>query len=270
MFFPWKKIIKPFVSFCCKISFLFGIRGDERHHKSNVSLIQSLKWNHTLTPSAKGTLNTSAHGPRLNSQPDSLFLMALGSEALRCIWYTQWASFSSSFLFYVWSSTTQNQLDIPKSAGELKRQQMNVQGNTHLQLTSTYNGKTNKQTKKVVTLSRVLTKWLSCTYPHIDQKLFRPKPVITLFRRVRISDLSPSIKRARRADSASRSIEKVAERARNSTLKLFPISCTVNVYCRAAARSSHTSHRSLSVPLEANQKLTERENKRKKACKRIS
>lgn len=181
MFLPWKK--KAFASFCSKISFLFGIRGDERDHKSNVSLIQGLKWNHTLSPSAKGTLNTSAHGPRLNSQSDSLFLMALGSEALRCIWYTQWASFSSSFLFYVWSSTTQNQLDVPKSAGELKRQQMKVRGNTHLQLTSTYDGKTNKQTKKVVTLSRVSTKWLSCTYPHIDQKLFWPKPVITLFRK---------------------------------------------------------------------------------------
>lgn len=81
---------------------------------------------------------------------------------------------------------------------------------------------------------------------------------------MRISDLSPSIKGAGGADGTSGSIEKVAERVRNSTLKLFPISCTVNVYCRAAARGSHTSHRSLSVLLQANQKLTERENKRKK------
>lgn len=66
MFLPWKTKQKKnqTISFlCCKIRFLFGIRGDERDHKSNVSLIQGLKWNHTLTPSAKGTLNTSAHGP---------------------------------------------------------------------------------------------------------------------------------------------------------------------------------------------------------------
>lgn len=165
MFLPWKKegkkrVIKPSVSFCSQISFLFGIRGDEHDHKSNVSLIQGLKWNHTLTPAAKGTLNTSAHGLRLNSQSDSLFLMALGSEALRCIWYTQRTTFSSSFCFYVWSSTTQKSLYVLKSAGELKPQQMNVHGNTllhtHLQLTSTYNGKTNKEiTKSGETLKSV-------------------------------------------------------------------------------------------------------------------
>lgn len=90
---------------------------------------------------------------------------------------------------------------------------------------------------------------------------------------MRTPDLSPSIKWAGGADSASCSIEKVAERVRNSTLKLFPISCTVNAYCRAAARGSRASRRSLSVLLEANQKWTERENKRGKSmqtkCERV-
>lgn len=189
--------------------------------------------------------------PRLNSQSDSLFLMALGSEALRCIWYTQWTTSSSSFLFYLWSSTTQNRLTFLKVQENLSQSRWTCKETRICNWLPHTMEKQNKQTKKVVTLSRVSTKWLSCTYPHIDQKLFWPKPVITLFRRVRISDLSPSIKRAWRADSKSGSIEKVAERVRNSTLKLFPISCTVNVYCRAAARSSHTSRRSLSVPLRS-------------------
>ncbi len=153
-----------------------------------------------------------------------------------------------------------------------KFSQMNVQRNTlntHTFVTHLHIDWKNKQRQKVATHSRVLIKWLSCTYPHIDQKLFWPKPVIKLFRGVRILDLSPSIKWAGGADNTSSSIEKVAEHVRNSTPKLFPISCTVNVYCRATAHRSRTSHRSLSVLLQANQKLTERENKRKKACKRI-
>lgn len=194
--------------------------------------------------------------------------MAQGSQALRCIWYTQRTTFSSSFLLYVWSPTTENHLTLWKV--QEKFSQMNEQRNTltHTFATHFHIYRKNKQRDKKKH-SRVLTKWLSCTYPHIDQKLFWPKPVITLLRRVRISDLSPSIKWAGGADSTSGSIEKVAERVRNSTLKLFPISCTVNVYCRAAARGSRTSHRSLSVLLQANQKLTKRKNKRKKACKRI-
>lgn len=275
LFFPWKNNNNQTIHFLSlQNRFLFRIKGDEHDHKSNVSVIQGLKWNHTLTPAAKGTLNTSAHGL------DSIANLTAYSSWRRghrlCVAFDTHSGplfpLHSFFtcetqLKQLWTcETTENHLTLWKV--QEKFSQMNVQRNaltnTHLQLTSTSIGKTNRD-KKVVTHSRVLTKWLSCTYPHIDQKLFWPKPVIKLFRRVRISDLSPSIKWAGGADSSSSSIEKVAERVRNSTLKLFPISCTVNVYCRAAARGSHTSHRSLSVLLQANQKLTERENKSKKS-----
>ncbi len=231
-------------------------------------MIQGLKWNHTLTPAAKGTLNTSAHGL------DSIANLTAYSSWRRghrlCVAFDTHSG--PLFPLHSFFTCEAPQLKIIWRYEKCRRNSarwMCKETLTHTFATHFHIYRKNK-TKRQKTHSRVLTKWLSCTYPHIDQKLFWPKPVITLLRRVRISDLSPSIKWAGGADSTSGSIEKVAERVRNSTLKLFPISCTVNVYCRAAARGSCTSHRSLSVLLQANQKLTERENKRKKACKRIS
>lgn len=72
---------------------LFGIKGDKHHHKSNMSVIQGIKWNHALMPPTKGTLNTSTHGLQLYSRSDSLFLTAPGSDALRHTQYTQRITF---------------------------------------------------------------------------------------------------------------------------------------------------------------------------------
>lgn len=108
--------------------------------------------------------------------------------------------FSSFLLLHV-------ELYSSKTSDILKSEELQILSNTHTNSFTAYFhiNRKNKQgcvpnplssppkRKKVVTHWRVLTKWV---YSTSITSLSKPKPIITLLRRVRISDLSPSIKRA--------------------------------------------------------------------------